>query len=383
MDAFSGMIPASLGLLQERWSMTDSQGAWFLGLGSLCSGLAQPFFAWLSDRTGNRVFGGLGLFLVGAILSSLGLAASAIHLFAFYACGMIGNGMFHPIAASTIGQLNPSRRSLAVSCFFVAGMLGGITGSTFGPRLLVLPNGFQLLRLVIIPTAIVAAGLHFAIRGAEHRRVKLDESGKRLSEKSHWGAVALLYGSAATRFLANLALVYLYVRWVESGVAAAHPEFESDQVSRIAAPLVGNLNACSFAGMAFGGLMSGLFIRSGREKGPYLLLPMLCAPAVAFLPYATLPIACCLAVVAGFGFATLVPVTIALAQRLMPGRTSLASGLMMGGAWAVAMFGPALAETLITRYDIQTAFLVVACMMAGSGWFIAPIANSLISNSVD
>ncbi|MGI9516860.1 MAG: hypothetical protein ACR2NP_07450, partial [Pirellulaceae bacterium] len=84
MDVFSSMVPASLGIIQERWQLTDRQSAWFLGVGSLCSGLAQPMFAWLSDRTDNRVFGGLGLAISAVMISSFGLASSAVHLFAFY-----------------------------------------------------------------------------------------------------------------------------------------------------------------------------------------------------------------------------------------------------------------------------------------------------------
>ncbi len=383
MDAFSGMIPASLGLLQNRWALTDGQGAWFLGIGSLCSGLAQPCFAWLSDRTGNRIFGGLGLCIAGVLISSLGMASSALHLFAFYACGMIGNGMFHPIAASTIGQLNPRRRSLAVSCFFVGGMLGGITGATFGPRLLATEYGFDWLRLAAIPAAIVAVVLHLSIRKTEHRVVVNDQQGQRVIQPSHWLAVGLLYCSAAIRFTVNLALVYLYVRWAESVVAQQFPDFDAEQLSKAAAPLTGNINASSFAGMACGGLASGLLIRSGHEKWPYVLLPLFCAPMVAILPYANTFTACVLAFGAGFGFASLVPVTIALAQRLMPGRTSLASGLMMGGAWALAMFGPALAETLLSVYGMKTAFLTIACLMAISGLFILPVKNSVIAGSVN
>ena len=383
MDGFSGMVPSSLGLLQERWQLTDQQGAWLLGLGSLCSGLAQPLFAWISDRTGNRIYGGLGLTIAGLLLSSIGLATSAIHLFAFYSFGMVGNGMFHPIAASTIGQLNPGRRSQAISYFFVAGMLGGIAGATLGPRLLVLENGFEWLRLAAIPAVLLAVLLHQKIRGIEHRVVRVDARGKMVAQPSHWGAIALLYCSAATRFLVTLALIYLYVRWTEANVAARFPRFTDEQVSRFAAPLIGNINAASIAGMAVGGFASGVLIPSGREKLPYVLIPLLGAPVVALIPHATQTTGCFLAFAAGLGLASLVPVTISLAQRLMPGRTSLASGLMMGGAWAVSMFGPAMAEWIIKNHGINTAFYVISGLMALSGIFALPIKKGTISRSVE
>ncbi|MDG2102806.1 MAG: MFS transporter [Pirellulaceae bacterium] len=382
VDTFSQMIPSSLGLIQERWNLTDRQGAWFLGLGSLCSGLAQPLFAWLSDRTGNRIFGGLGLTIVGLFLSSLGLALSIPHLFAFYVFGMIGNGMFHPIAASTIGQLNPAKRSFSVSYFFLAGMLGGVSGATLGPRLLVLEDGFQILRFFAIPAIILAFLLHRQIRTIEHRNLTVGKDGKRIVEAVHWGSVALLYFSAASRFVVNMGLVYLYVRWTESQLMVQFPDMNKLEISKISAPVIGNLNGASIAGMAAGGFFSGLLIPAGREKIPYMVVPLLCAPLVAWLPHANPAWAYVLVFGAGIGFASLVPVTIALAQRLMPGRTSLASGLMLGGAWSIAMFGPVLAEYLIEAYSIDAAFHSFAALLAISGLFIFPIRQSVISKSV-
>ena len=42
--------------------------------------------------------------------------------------GMIGNGMFHPIAATTVAQMYRERRNAAASIHFVAGMIGGVLG---------------------------------------------------------------------------------------------------------------------------------------------------------------------------------------------------------------------------------------------------------------
>ncbi len=381
MDAFSQMIPASLGLIQERWQMTDQQGALFLGVGSLCSGLAQPLFAWISDRTGNRIYGGLGLAVAGLMISSMGLATNVLYLFMFYTCGMVGNGMFHPVAASTIGQIDAKRRSRAVSCFFVAGMLGGVVGAKLGTRLLLLPNGFDWLQLAAIPALFLGLFLHWHIRHIDHRTVRLQ--GTQNTHQHHWSAIILLYFSAAIRFMVNLGLVYLYLRWVEGNIAAAGEGLSPAEISSKAAPTVGDLNASAIAGMAVGGLASGFLIPSGREKLPYILLPLLFAPMVAMIPFSSYSLAYLLAFGVGIGSASMVPVTIAMAQRFLPGRTSLASGLMMGGAWAIAMFGPSLAQFLIDRYSITIAFIGFSILMAGSGMLILPISNDKIKQSVE
>ena len=201
--------------------------------------------------------------------------------------------------------------------------------------------------------------------------------------KAEWFPVVLLYLSAASRFVVNLALVYLYVRWSEATLISNQPDLSTAEVARLSAPMVGDINGASITGMAIGGFFSGLMIPAGREKTPYICVPLFCAPLVALIPHAHGTVVYLLVMGAGVGFASLVPVTIALAQRLMPGRTSLASGLMLGGAWSTATFGPVAAEYLIESHSIPTAFYTFAVVMALSGLIILPIPQSLISKSVE
>jgi MFS family permease len=74
-----------------------------------------------------------------------------------------------------------------------------------------------------------------------------------------------------------------------------------------------------------------------------------------------------LTVLAGIGFGGVLPLTISLSQKLLPHRTSLASGLMMGGAWAVGSAGPPLADWLTKHIGLDGAFLVVAGLLAVGG----------------
>ncbi len=384
VDVCAVIVPSSLTVIEQRWFLGDLQSAWLLGVGSLASGLAQPIFAWISDRTNNRLYGGLGLLVAGVVIGSIGWAPNAMWLFVLYMIGMMGSGMFHPIAASTIGALNPLRRGHAVTLFFIAGMIGGVTGATFAPRLLVLENGFWLLALLIPPVIVVACILHALIRGIPHRTVSnvaaMDDHGFAIPVREDWRTVALLYAAAATRFTVNLALLFLYARWMERWVALHHTGMASADVARLAAPGVGNLIAFTMAGMAAGGLTAGTLISAGREKWPLVLSPILFAPAIACFPYADAAVVNVLAFFAGAGFAAMVPVTLVVAQRLLPSRTSLASGLMLGGAWSVAMLGPVLAERLIRVASLEFAFLVTAALLALSGVILLPVKSASIGD---
>lgn len=190
--------------------------------------------------------------------------------------------------------------------------------------------------------------------------------------RTRWVAVAFLYVGNALRFIVNVALIYLVVRFAESVTAAAYPAMSRAEIAESAAPIAGNLQALMMVGMAIGGLTAGLLVRAGREKWPIVLIPMLIAPCVALLPRASLGQAYALAVAAGIGFAALIPVTIGLAQRLLPHRTMLASGLMLGGAWALAISGPRLAEWCLDETNglglgLPDTFGLAAILLAVSG----------------
>ncbi len=81
---------------------------------------------------------------------------------------------------------------------------------------------------------------------------------------------------------------------------------------------------------------------------------------------------------AGIGFGGVLPVTISLSQRLLPHRMSLASSLMMGGAWAIGSGGPPLAERLTASIGLDGAFLVMGAFLLVAGLISIAIPSWLI-----
>ena len=379
VDTYSSLVPPLLGVIQTQFGMTDYLTAIMFGTGALCSGLAQPVFAFLSDRLNSRVFGGLGLVLGAVFICLLGRATSVSILFISYCIGMMGIGMFHPIAASTIGRLAGSRRNLAISWFFVFGMAGWFSGSIAGPEIATGTGNLNSLSYLILPGLVIAAVLQILIRGIPHNAHAT--SGQRASMSNYsWVSIAFLYLASAMRFMVNLALVYLIVRWMEADVRAANPDWTAEQVSDHAAPFIGRMNATLNVGMATGGLLAGFVIPLGKERLPIIWIPMIFSPAVmafAFCDPGWLGMLC--GFLAGIGFASMVPVSISLGQRLMPHHTSLGSGLMLGGAWALGCLGPGIAEFVLQQSGLKSAFLTIGGLLAASGLVALGIRQSAIS----
>ena len=69
----------------------------------------------------------------------------------------------------------------------------------------------------------------------------------------------------------------------------------------------------------------------------------------------------------GIGFAGVIPLAISLAQHLLPHRTSLASSLMMGGAWTVAATAPTVSEWCLGAIGMTKTFALAATILAVSG----------------
>ncbi|MEO2046150.1 MAG: MFS transporter [Pirellulales bacterium] len=367
VDALAALLPSTLGLLEVRLSMTPKQSAWLLGMGSLFSGLAQPICAFVSDRLSTRQLAVFGMLLSALGIGSLGLAGGLVSLTLIYAVGMIGVGMFHPVGAATIGELRRHARTSAVSIFFVSGMVGGVAGAFLWPRLLSSATGFQWLPMTMVFGLLLVIFLQRNISLLAPVHVAKHNLSDQSAPKIEWAMMAILYTAAAVRFSVNMALLYLYVRWAEGCVLAEHQDWSPGQVATAAAPLVGNFNAATLIGMALGGVFAGLLIRPGKEKWPMVLVPIGFAPLIGWFPYAPLEISYLLAVAGGIGFASMIPVSIAFAQHLMPRHTNLASGLMMGGAWSIAVIGPRCAEIGVAQLGMPITFVLTAIALALSG----------------
>lgn len=377
VDYFSFTIIPLLTVLEGRLDLSPNQGALLLALGSICSGVVQPLVAILSDRHDSRLVGVFGFLAAVLAIGSLGFVQTYPQLLLVQAIGTAGIGAFHPVGAASAGQLAGSKRSLGVSIFFVAGMLGGFAGNSISP-FYVDQFGVRALAWLIIPGVLAVGAMAWAVARVPHRHRDAHDTHRALPpevRKLRWRAVWLLFAGNAIRFTVNMALVTLLVRWAElqamsrAGVAALDPAVRAN-----ASMINGPLQAAMQVGMAAGGLALGAMLAPKHQRTGLILVPCIGIAAIALFPFiddvatgpALLALAWTVAVLTGIGYGGLVPVTISLAQRLLPHRTSLASGLMMGGAWSIAAIGPPLAQLAVDHLGLAAAFGLVALLLAVS-----------------
>lgn len=384
VDFFSAVLLPLLTVLEGRVQISHAQGAMLIGVGSVASGVIQPIVAWLSDRFDTRFLGTVGAALAALAIGSVGFARTYEQLMLIQIFGAAGIGAFHPVGAAAMGQLSGSRRSLGVAVFFTAGMAGGISGSLFAP-LFNQRFGLAALAWTIAPGLIVAATLAWAINSVAHRPHDAHARHNALSpseRRLRWVSIGLLYAGNALRFTVNMALAQLIIRWSEVRTLreAGVPELNA-ALRAHSATHNGPLQAAMQIGMGLSGLLVGFVISHRHEKRTLVLLPVAGSLAVAALPFTSGAASLLFVALCGVGFAGVIPLTIAMAQRLLPHRTSLASGLMMGGAWAVAGAGPVLAQFLFDRVGLERAFLAVAGLLLLGGLTSVALPSRAIRQS--
>lgn len=368
VDVFSFVGVSLMPLLAVTLGMGTEQKALLLALGSLCSGVVQPIVAWVSDRFDTRAIGTLGFVVAVLCIGSFGLAQNFTQLAILYSVGAMGIGAFHPPAAAITGHLGGAKRSKYVAFFFLAGMVGGMTGNVLipeyvammTPRIDGVPDTTTGLRslLYLIPIGLVCAlmlakathGVGHRHNGAHTSHTEWDASERR----QRWFAVGVLYVTNMLRFSVNMALVYLLVEWAGEITLIKHnADTMTEALGIKASKLNGIMQASMQVGMGGMGIVLGLVLSARYEKLAFVVFPLLGSVVLFMIPRAHLiadgvevPFAIVATILTGMGFGAVIPVSISLAQRLLPHRTSLASGLMLGGAWMIAFVGPLVAELI-------------------------------------
>lgn len=387
VDFYSALVIPLITVLEGRLALSPAQGALLIGLGSVCSGLIQPIVALVSDRLGTRMFGWLGLAAAAVAISLIGHAETFGQLISLQVVGMAGVGAFHPVGAAAIGQLAARRRSAGVAVFFSMGIVGGVSGSFASPWF-VRAFGLESMAWLMIAGLGVALVLFRALRGMEARSPAGRHEHHALparDRRARWRAVGLLYVGNVLRFMVNLALVTILIRWCEAhALAKAGAASLTPEVRLLASQVNGPLQGGMLLGMGLGGLVLGVVVARHVEKAALLWTPLLCAGAIAAIPHTPWPAAAfALAVASGVGFAGVMPITISLAQRLLPHRTNLASGLMMGGAWGLGALGPILAQGVIDAPwgGLGVAGWVVAGLLALAGLLAALLPDAVLRST--
>jgi FSR family fosmidomycin resistance protein-like MFS transporter len=354
VDTFNSSRPVLLTYL----GLSESHIAIFSTIYIWTSALTQPFFGWLSDRTGPRWLAAGGVLWMTVFYS----AALLIPGNAGLACLIIaalGSSAFHPVGAvqATLRgrDLLKGRETTSTSIFFTAGQLGHFIGPIITGLLL---TRYKLPGMFIIP--IVSVPIAFSVMyqlRANHPHPKPTKT-----HQSNRMQVNLM-------FIVVLALVATMQSWAQANMVNLIPKYIKDLGQ--GAAVYGSMAGLFMGGSALGNILGGYF--GDRYQKRYV------AAAVLFL--AAIPIYIASLIGWSWWLFILIPlagaftgavhsIMVVLSQRIIPGGMALASGLALGFIFSSGALG-----LLFTGHIAEVyGFPFVLSMTTGMVLVASPLA---------
>lgn len=339
VDLMSGLLPALYPLLALELQLEyGAIGALALAYTAAVS-LTQPLFGYLADRWGVRRLAPLSLAWSGLFLGLYGFVHHPELLYPLAFLAGLGSGAYHPVGASRAAQLAPEHhRNTTMSVYTVSGTVGYALGPLVGALLF---RAFGSAgTLVALPLGLVAAVL---VRWGLGRFTEVSSSQRPYHASPHrtdWRALAPI-----------LAIVMLR-SWTFMTVATFAPVWYREMGYEL---LYGVVATVIVASGALGTLLGGIL--ADRLSSWRVLLGSLTLAIPALLAFAASGGPLGLIAAAAFGLLAdaSISITLVAAQRLLPGRTGVASGFILGMGFVTGGIGAPVTGWIADRIGLQLA----------------------------
>jgi MFS transporter, FSR family, fosmidomycin resistance protein len=362
VDIYQGALPAILPFLKERFGLTYAMTGVILVASNFTSSILQPVFGYVSDRRAMAYLLPFGILAAGVGFSLLAYSP----YFFLILCLVVGSGLgvasYHPEGYKTAHFFTGKNAATGMSFFSV----GGNIGFSLGPiaaMYIVNYYGFRALPVMIVP-ALLCAVLIIANKKAIAMPVA-----------AHSKSLDLEVSKTPAAAYVSLAMVILIVvmrSWAQIGLVTYIPFYYIDYLKGnplFAGQLVFVFLFCGAIGTLIGSPIADryghrFFVRLSMALST-ITLPVMFIPAVQG--------SALLFVAAGLQGMLLVStfsVTIVMAQKLLPTKLGIASGLMVGFAIGTGGIGVTILGIVADYYGVPTALYSIA---------ILPFAGFLLS----
>lgn len=350
VDVNANLLPVMLPYVKESMALTYSQTALIVTCFSLSSSMTQPLFGFLADRFGGRRLLVAPIVWMVLLMGLAGSAPSYFLLVAIVTLAGFGSAAYHPQGAANARNLGGRNVATAVSVF----SLGGIAGYSLGPMLAAAAFG------VFGPKG-TAAFVPFGLLLAVVIALSVKDLGRVTQVQAH---AASQSGKAAVPvvLLGTLLFVVMSRGWIEAAIVAYTPLRFSGQLV-YSSQLLFVFLFSEALGTFLGAVAADRFGRRRVIAATCFLL----APAVFLYNGSTGPGLFLAAAVGGLLLGSSVPVTIVMAQELLPRSVGVASGLMMGFAFGMAGLGVAINGVVADHYGLATSLSLIVAVPVLAG----------------
>lgn len=319
-DAYPGFVAPLLPLLITRFGLSLTLAGTLVAALNLTARFGQPLFGYLSDRFEARFLLIGGLVLSASSLSFIGLMPSYGFLLLLLMLGGLGVACYHPAGISATSLAVPLRKRPMTVSIFGAGGIIGYSGGPVAVAALVAAYGLSATWIAIFPGLALALWLLHLLPAHQPRQKVLERPLLRsLASFSMAGVMGvIIFRSATYVTFNNLMPIIIHERGLR---------LEAGALAVMALGLGGAV------GGILGGWLSG---RVGKESviwGSLALAPL----ALSLSLWTREPLFLYGAMaLGGMVLNSSFPLTIVLAQEIVPERVATASSLALGFSMGLA-----------------------------------------------
>jgi MFS transporter, FSR family, fosmidomycin resistance protein len=346
VDIYQGALPVTLPFIKEKLALSYTMTGFILMMANFTSSILQPLFGFYSDKKEKAILLPLGVAVAGIGFSLLSLPSTYISVLLLVIISGLGVASYHPEGYKTAHFFTGNKSVTGMSIFSV----GGNLGFSFGPIISIYVIGylgFSFLPVVVLPALIFTAVILYYRRTIA---IPVLEHADR--QQSAAKAPPGVYGSL---FLV-IAIVVMR-SWTQMGLLTYIPFYYINYMKGdplFAGKLVFVYLLCGAAGTLIG---SPFADRWGHQR--FLRISMLLAALTLplfFVPFVQQSML--LFIVLGLQGMLLIStfsVTVVMAQKLLPNRLGVASGLMVGFAIGTGGIGVTLLGLVADHYGVPAA----------------------------
>lgn len=359
VDMYSGMVPLILLALTDPLKLSYAQIGFISMCYSLASSLSQPPFGWLGDRRGTRPMAVLGVAAISVAVGIMRFVDNYWVLLVLAIIAGLGSGAFHPQGATLAAQSSKEQRGSAASIFMLGGNSGYAFGPIFGATMFGLAGGYMPETFAILGL-LQAATIFWLL--AERQRQFVNGTQGQVMAATTMAPVAVII---------TLTLVIFCRSWMSAAVSTYVPQvFKTFGYSNTEAGAV--LSAVLFP-LAMGGLVGGMLSDKIGRRRVLIVSTALSGPALWMLLQNTGTMAFVWAAVVGATIGASFPVTLVMAQSLVPRGLGLMSGVVLGFTFIAGAVGTGVSGLLADQIGLLPTMnlnAVLPIMAAGLAFFL-------------
>ena len=346
IDIYQGALPATLPFLKEKLSLSYTMTGFILMMANFTSSVLQPLFGFYSDKKTKAVLLPIGLLSAGIGFSLLSISSNYIVVLFLVVISGLGIAAYHPEGYKTAHFFTGDKSVTGMSIFSVGGNLGFSLGPLFASYIIKY-LGFSSLPVIVVPSLLCTAIIlsyktTIAIPRAAHAENQKDVS------KTSLGAYVSLF---------VVIMIVVMRSWTQMGLLTYIPFYYINHLKGdplFAGNLVFVYLACGAAGTLIGAPFADKwghkrFLRLSMFLAT-ITLPMIFIPFVqkTYLIFFVLGLQ-------GMLLISTFSVTIVMAQKLLPNKLGVASGLMTGFAIGTGGIGVTLLGLVADNFGVPVA----------------------------